>query len=75
MLPLPLENPVAIPEVRAEVQTKFVPFIVLAKEILVAPPVQMVCMTGVAVITGAGLTVTTTIIAEPVHPLAEGVMV
>ena len=54
---------------------KVAPEVALANEIPVLPPVQIVCVTGVAITTGIGLTVITTVIGEPVHPFAEGVMV
>ena len=39
-----------------------------------AVPEQIVCEEGVAVATGVGFTVTVTVIGEPEHPFAEGVM-
>jgi hypothetical protein len=40
-----------------------------------AVPEQIVCDAGVAVTTGVGLTVITTVLVAPEHPLAVGVMV
>lgn len=43
--------------------------------ILEALPLHSVCDEGVAVITGDGLTVTTTVVVEPAQLFAVGVMV
>jgi hypothetical protein len=40
-----------------------------------AVPEQMVCVEGVAVATGFGFTVITTVIGVPLHEFAVGVMV
>jgi hypothetical protein len=40
-----------------------------------AVPEQIVCDAGVAVATGVGFTVITTVFVAPEHPLAVGVMV
>lgn len=41
----------------------------------VAVPEHIVCDAGVAVTTGIGLTVMTTVLADPAHPVAVGVTV
>ena len=41
----------------------------------VAVPLHIVCDAGVAVATGVGLTVITTVMGVPAHPLAVGVTV
>jgi hypothetical protein len=57
------------------VQANVVPVTVLLRATEVDVPEQMVCDTGVAVATGVGLTVTTTVIGDPAHELAVGVTV
>jgi hypothetical protein len=54
---------------------KVVPATVLVKAIDGAVFEQIVCVTGVAVATGVGLTVIVTVIGVPSQPLAVGVMV
>ena len=73
--PVPLENPAAVPEVRAATQAKVVPEVELDKATEVVPPEQIAWEAGVAETVGMGLTVTTTDIGVPVHPFAVGVMV
>jgi hypothetical protein len=75
VLPLPSAKPVAVPEVSAAVQVKVVPVAEPDNVMPVLPPEQILCAAGVAEATGTGLTVITTVIAKPLHPLAEGVMV
>lgn len=75
LLPLPAEKPVAVPEVTAAVQVKVVPAVALLSAIDVVPPGQRVCMAGVAIPTGMGFTVITTVAGVPEHPLATGVTV
>ena len=57
------------------VQLKVVPATVPAKAMEGAFPEQMVFDAGVAVTVGMGLTVITTVMAVPGHPLADGVIV
>lgn len=52
-----------------------VPEILLVRAIAVAVPEQIVCDPGVAVATGMGLTVMTTVSGVPAQPLAVGVTV
>jgi hypothetical protein len=73
--PVPAAAPVNKPELVATVQLKVVPATLLVKAIPVVPPEQNVCEAGVAVTTGVGLTVTTTVIGVPAHPAAVGVIV
>jgi hypothetical protein len=68
--PVPSENPVAVPLVRAAVQVKVVFPKLLDNEILVAEPLQIASDEGVAVTTGISFTVTTTCTGLPVHPWA-----
>ena len=76
ILPVPLPVlPVAEPEVTADIQEKVLPATVLVKAIELAVPEQIVELEGVAVTTGIGLTVTTTVIGLPTQPAAVGVMV
>jgi len=57
------------------VQANVVPDTLLVRTIEGAVPEQMVCVVGVAVATGIGLTVITTGSGVPAQPLAVGVMV
>jgi hypothetical protein len=57
------------------VHAKVVPATGLLKATEDAVPEQIVCRAGVAVATGVGLTVMTTVIGVPGHPLAVGVTV
>jgi hypothetical protein len=57
------------------VQAKVVPPVLLLSAIEVGLPEQRVCVVGVAVIEGAGFTVTVAVMAEPGHPPTLGVMV
>ena len=57
------------------VHANVVPPTLLARAIDVAAPEQIVCDDGVAVATGVGLTVTSMVNAEPLHPFAVGVTV
>jgi hypothetical protein len=57
------------------VQAKVVPVTLLVRDTEEAVPEQIVCVAGVAVATGVGLTVMTTVTGVPVHPLAVGVTV
>jgi hypothetical protein len=59
----------------ATVQAKVVPVILLLSAMDEAVPEHIVCDAGVVVATGIGLTVITTILVAPAHPLADGVMV
>jgi hypothetical protein len=52
-----------------------VPVTLLDKAMDDEDPEQIVCEDGVAVATGMGLTVISTVIVEPLHPLALGVTV
>jgi hypothetical protein len=52
-----------------------VPVTVLVNAIDVAVFEQIVCVAGVAVATGLGFTVITTVIGVPGHPFAVGVIV
>jgi hypothetical protein len=76
-LPPAFENPVAVPLCNPAVQPKVVPATLfgLVSVIEVVEPLQMVCEAGLAVTLGIGLTVISTVIGKPLHPLAEGVMV
>jgi hypothetical protein len=56
------------------VQAKVEPVTLLVRAIEEAVPEQMVCVVGVAVATGVGLTVITTVSGVPAQPLAVGVM-
>ena len=69
--------PSAAPETpdSLKVQVKIVPGKLLVNAIEVVFPVQMLCDEGVAVITGVGLTVITTLTGVPSHPLADGMIV
>jgi hypothetical protein len=57
------------------VQAKVVPVTLLVRAMDGAVPEQIVCEAGVAVATGVGFTVITTVNGVPEHPLAVGVMV
>ena len=57
------------------VQAKVVPVTLLLSATEVAVPEQIVCDAGVAVATGLGLTVTTTVTGVPGQPPAVGVTV
>jgi hypothetical protein len=57
------------------VQAKVVPVRLLDSAMDGAVPEQIVCEPGVAVATGTGLTVITTVTGVPAHPLAVGVIV
>jgi hypothetical protein len=72
-LPLPFEAP-ETPD-WATVHEYVVPVTVPVNEMLVALPEQIVCEEGEAETVGVGLTVITTSMGVPMHPLAEGVMV
>ena len=63
-----------MPAPLAAVQLKVVPPTVLVKLTDVAAPEQIVDTAGVAVATGAGLTVMITGTEDPGHPLAVGTM-
>jgi hypothetical protein len=73
--PDPAEVPVSNPELVETVQLKVVPATLLVKAIPVVPPEQNVCEAGVAVTTGFGFTVTTTVTGVPAQPAAVGVTV
>ena len=73
LLPLPADAP-DTPDCTT-VHEKVVPLTLLLKAIDDAVPEQIVCDEGVATTLGVGLTVTTTVIGVPLHPLAVGVMV
>jgi hypothetical protein len=71
VLPLPAvapDTPLCV-----TVQANVVPATLLVRAIDVAVPEQIVCVAGVAVATGVGLTVIVTVIAFPAHPFAVGV--
>ena len=74
LFPVPLVNPDAVPELSTAVQEKAVPAVVLERAILVVPPEHNVCDAGAEVTMGMGFTVTTTVMADPVHPFADGIM-
>ena len=57
------------------VQVNVVPLTLLVRVIKVAEPEQKVCEPGLAMTLGIGFTVTVTSTGDPVHPLADGVMV
>jgi hypothetical protein len=57
------------------VHAKVVPATVLLSATEVAVPEHIVWAPGVAVATGMGFTVITTVIGVPAHPLAVGVIV
>ena len=57
-MPDPLENPVVLPEVSADVQVNVVPATLPVSAIEVGVPEQMFCVEGVANTVGFGLTVT-----------------
>jgi len=57
------------------VHAKVVPATLLLRATEVAVPEHIVCVPGVAVATGMGFTVITTVIGVPAHPLAVGVTV
>jgi hypothetical protein len=73
-VPLDAVAPLA-PVCEVTVQSNVVPVTLLVKAILVAAPEHIVCVDGVAVATGLGLTVMVTVIGAPAHPLAVGVTV
>jgi hypothetical protein len=73
LLPDPALAPLA--PVCETVQLKVVPETVPLRRILLALPEQIVCVGGVAVATGTGLTVIVTLIGVPVQPPADGVIV
>lgn len=66
VVPLPDENPEAVPVVRVAVHENVVPVVALESPIAVAVPEQIVCKAGVASAIGAGSTVT---LVEPAHPI------
>jgi hypothetical protein len=66
--PVPLENPEAVPPVRAAVQAKVVVPILLDNEILVEVPLHKFCEDGVAITPGLSFTVTKTSCGCPIHP-------
>ena len=57
------------------VQANVVPVTFPVRAMLGDVPEHTVCEPGVAVVTGVGFTVTTIVMALPVHPLAVGVTV
>jgi len=57
------------------VQANVAPPVLLVNATDVAPPEQIVCVEGVAVTPGAGLTVTVAVMFEPAQPPTEGVIV
>ena len=74
-----LPNPFIVPPVGgvwiAAVQVNVVPVTLLDKAMEDEDPEQIVCEDGVAIAAGTGLTVISTVIVEPLHPLALGVTV
>ena len=76
VLPLLADAPVILPGgAMTIVHANVVVGVVLVSAILVVAAEQIVCEDGVAVTFGVGLTVTTTSIGIPGHPLAVGVTV
>ena len=59
----------------ATVQSKVVPVTLLVRAMDEVVPEHIVCNAGVAIATGIGFTVITTVIGIPVHPFAVGVIV
>jgi hypothetical protein len=57
------------------VQVNAAPPVLLVSAMDVALPEQIVCVAGVAVAVGAGLTVTVVVTAVPGHPPTDGVIV
>ena len=70
LLPEPLENPVALPEVSADVQVNVVPATVPVSIIKVGVPEQILWIEGVANAVGVGLTITG-VLDETWQPLAS----
>jgi hypothetical protein len=56
------------------VQEKVVPVILLVRAIDEAAPEQIVCVAGVTVATGTGVTIIGTVMVVPLHELAVGVI-
>jgi hypothetical protein len=77
LLPVPSENPEAVPLCNIAVHEKLsgVVVTVLLRARLVAVPEHMVCEGGVEVTSGSGLTVISTLMALPEQLAAVGVMV
>jgi hypothetical protein len=74
VLPLDAVAPLA-PVCEVTVHANVVPVTLLVNAILVAVPEHIVCVDGVAVAVGFGLTVIVTVIGVPGQPLAVGVTV
>jgi hypothetical protein len=73
VFPDPAAAPVTDPDV-ATVHVNVEPPTLLVNEIAVVLPEQIVALSGVAVATGNGSTVITTVIGVPGQPLAVGVI-
>ncbi len=74
LFPLPADAPLT-PADCTTVQLYVVPVTAPESAIDVVAPEHIACDVGVATTSGVGFTVITTMIAVPVHPLADGVMV
>ena len=76
VFPDPFDAPEMLPAGNtAMVQEKLVLAVVPESMMSDVPVEQMVCKAGVASTFGVGLTVTTTLIGNPGHPFADGVIV
>lgn len=75
MDPEPADAPVNNPELVETVHANVVPETLLVKTIFGAVPEQIRSDAGVAVATGLGFTVITTVIGVPGQELADGVIV
>jgi hypothetical protein len=73
--PEPADAPVNSPELVETVQANVVPETLFVNTMFGAVPEQIRSEAGVAVATGLGLTVITTVIGVPGQELADGVMV
>ena len=72
LLPDPAEEPVIPPVTAGSAQLKVVPVTVLCSEIPVLLPLQMLCVAGLPLPTGIGLTVITTDTGVPGHRPGAG---
>ena len=76
LFPLPAEEPLILPAgTTLVVHAKVVVTTLLERLIPVVPDEQIVCTAGMAIASGVGLTVTTTLMARPWQPFAVGVIV
>ena len=71
----PVEAVAPVTRVCTTVHANVVPVTLLLSATDVDVPEQIVCDAGMAVATGVGFTVITTITGTPAHPLAVGVTV